>query len=289
MTPDNPFHPEDIKIVGPGSQPEEADGADLDILQLPTEMQTFQTPELPEPEDTTHLLEALHLLRRLQADMEQAAELELPLQYNLSSMDDDNRTFIDQVLGEGEVSIVFDDYLKIKIQESAMAGLWRIQLFSRTQLLGDAVQIGDIPDLVRTSTFAGMPTRVSVTAQQVPDGVSNALPLIAEINERCANLDANDPPHVINLTLLPQTEADLTFLQNILGAGKTCILSRGYGNCRITSTGVRNVWWVQYFNSQDKNILNTLEITPVPEAARAASEDITDSHKRLKEILELYP
>ena len=66
------------------------------------------------------------------------------------------------------------------------------------------------------------------------------------------------------------------------------ILSRGYGNCRISSTGTRHVWWVQYFNSQDRTILNSLEITAVPSVACAAPEDITDSAQRLEEIMEFY-
>jgi hydrogenase-1 operon protein HyaF len=48
------------------------------------------------------------------------------------------------------------------------------------------------------------------------------------------------------------------------------------------------VWWVQYFNSQDMNILNTLEVVDVPAVACAAQEDINDSADRLSEILEIY-
>jgi hydrogenase-1 operon protein HyaF len=51
---------------------------------------------------------------------------------------------------------------------------------------------------------------------------------------------------------------------------------------------VQNVWWVQYFNSQDKNILNTLEIGDVPAIAAAANEDIQESARRLNEIMETY-
>lgn len=85
-----------------------------------------------------------------------------------------------------------------------------------------------------------------------------------------------------------QIEEDLAFLIERLGEGPLTILSRGYGNCRISSTAVENVWWVQYFNSQDKNILNTLEIGGVPIVAAAAKEDIQDSAQRLDEIMDAY-
>jgi hypothetical protein len=42
---------------------------------------------------------------------------------------------------------------------------------------------------------------------------------------------------------------------------------------------------VRYFNSDDRPIMNTLEVTDVPVAALAAQEDILDSAERLAEIL----
>ena len=72
------------------------------------------------------------------------------------------------------------------------------------------------------------------------------------------------------------------------GQGTVTILSRGYGNCRISSTGVRNAWRVRYFNSREVVILDTIEITDVPQVACAAPEDLEDSAQRLGEILEVY-
>jgi hydrogenase-1 operon protein HyaF len=112
--------------------------------------------------------------------------------------------------------------------------------------------------------------------------------LLAEINDKVAGSVEGAQAHVINLTLLPQTEQDLACLERQLGQGSVSILSRGYGNCRISSTATRNVWWVRYYNSQDRNILNSLEITGVPGVACAAQEDIRDSAERLQEILDLY-
>ncbi|MCU7925203.1 MAG: hydrogenase expression/formation protein [Candidatus Thiodiazotropha sp. (ex Dulcina madagascariensis)] len=126
----------------------------------------------------------------------------------------------------------------------------------------------------------------SLDILQLPSEMSTfSIPDMAMSDQR-DNLDRE--AYVINLTLLPQTEQDLAFLIEHLGEGPLTILSRGYGNCRITSTAVDNVWWVQYFNSQDKNILNTLEIGGVPAVAAAASEDIQDSAQRLDEIMGAY-
>ena len=95
-----------------------------------------------------------------------------------------------------------------------------------------------------------------------------------------------DLPHVINLTLLPHTEADLDWLAEALGTGSVTILSRGYGNCRITATALPHVWRVQYFNSMDTLILDTFEVSGLPEVACAAPEDLADSAARLRTVIE---
>jgi hydrogenase-1 operon protein HyaF len=45
---------------------------------------------------------------------------------------------------------------------------------------------------------------------------------------------------------------------------------------------------VQYFNSQDTLILNTLEVSDVPSVACASPEDIADSCQRLQDIMQVY-
>jgi hydrogenase-1 operon protein HyaF len=114
----------------------------------------------------------------------------------------------------------------------------------------------------------------------------NAPALLAEIADQAARWHPGQPPHVINLTLLPVSPQDLDCLAQALGAGPVTILSRGYGNCRIASTRLANVWRVQYFNSMDRPILDTIEVVDVPEVALAAAEDHADSFERLGEWLE---
>jgi hydrogenase-1 operon protein HyaF len=63
------------------------------------------------------------------------------------------------------------------------------------------------------------------------------------------------------------------------------ILSRGYGNCRITNCCVPNTWRVVYYNSMDTVILNSVEVTDMPDVACAAPEDLADSTERITEVL----
>jgi len=79
---------------------------------------------------------------------------------------------------------------------------------------------------------------------------------------------------------------DTDYLDTMLGRGGVSVLSRGFGNCRITATAYPNVWWVQYFNSMEKLILNSVEVVDVPAVALAAAEDFADSRERLAEWIE---
>nr|MDJ0833525.1 hydrogenase expression/formation protein [Gammaproteobacteria bacterium] len=149
-------------------------------------------------------------------------------------------------------------------------------------------EVADVPGLVSEMTFADAVDNIDISQLDIPQDVYNAAPLLTEIHDRLAQRPTGSEPHIINLSLLPHTEQDLAYLSDQLGIGPIIILSRGYGNCRISSTLTRNVWWVQYFNSQETLILNTLEISPVPEVACASQEDIQDSAQRLQEILSIY-
>ncbi len=106
--------------------------------------------------------------------------------------------------------------------------------------------------------------------------------------DKLATFKPDAPVHVINLTLLPVSDGDPAYLDKRLGQGAVTILSRGYGNCRISSTAVKNAWWVRYFNSRESLILNTIEVTRIPGVACAAVQDLEDSAERLAEILEVY-
>ena len=278
-----------VAMSGPGSQPVEADGAEIDILQMPSGMDTYAAPLLPEAEDIEDLRHAKFILNKLLLQMHDYT-VDMPvLQFDLELLDAANLDLVDQVLGEGEVSLVLSGDLKARIQESVLAGVWRVRyLDENDNLLRDVVEVAAIPDAVTNKTFARASSVVDGSVESAAEGILNAPSLVAEINDKVAEYKPGDESHIINLTLLPQTEEDLSFLSERLGAGVVTILSRGYGNCRITSTATKNVWWVQYYNSQDKNILNSLEITQVPNVACAAQEDIDDSAERLAEIMDVY-
>lgn len=277
-----------IPIVGVGSQPAEEGDETFSFIGAPGAMPTYHNPMLPEPEEVENLIAAKTLLVRMQRGLEQYQARSPALKYDLLSLDAANLDLVNQVMNEGEVSIVYSDVPTVQIQESVLTGVWRVQTFNtQKQLIADCIEIADIPTLVRERAFAKVQT-LNTRLNNLPSGVLNAPALLTEIAEKSMSWQIGSLPHVINLSLLPLSPEDLAFLGERLGVGAVTILSRGYGNCRIGSTCISNVWWVKYYNSEDALILNSIEIVDVPEVACAAPEDLADSAERLAEILEVY-
>ena len=84
------------------------------------------------------------------------------------------------------------------------------------------------------------------------------------------------------------TLIDLAVMDDALGAGPVTVLSRGYGDCHIASTGRRHVWRVRHFNAGDRLIADTVEIVDIPVAARAFQEDVDDGARRLDDLVAAY-
>lgn len=273
--------------VGPGSQPADEDGKTLDYMEMPREMVTFDLPIAPEPEDTLGMEAGKAKLNELAEIVSGYRIGESSKVLDLTGIGERDLGLINQILGEGEVSMVGGN--SIQVQESVFAGVWRVLHFDQTgRMARDTIEVGAWPDSVRDQVFATAAQDCAQAEDPLPPSVFNAPSLLSEIAAKVAAFKSGTPAHSINLSLLPHTEEDLTYLAEKLGTGNTVILSRGYGNCRVSSTMTNNVWWVQYYNAQDAVILNSIEIVDVPNVVCAAQEDIDDSAERLIEVMEIY-
>jgi hydrogenase-1 operon protein HyaF len=280
----------DIPVIpiGPGSQPEESDGTRLEYIALPKDMSGFVAPLIPEPEEVRHLDGARAAMEWLRRALRQTRPDGPPQLADLSRLEADSRELVNQILGEGEVSIRIAGNPRSDIQESVLAGVWRIFLYDENDgLVGDFMEVATVPRLVHWGR-PNATTVASLTPDRVPEGVMNARAILTELDERCAGYRSGDAPHTINLTLLPLSPEDIAFLDETLGRGRVHILSRGYGSCEVIATRVPNLWWVRYANSVGTTIMNSLEVTDVPAVACAAAEDLADSAERLSSMIEPY-
>ncbi|WP_428523493.1 hydrogenase expression/formation protein [Roseibium sp.] len=261
---------------GPGSQPMAEGDDQLEYMAMPQDMRSY-APRLPDVEASLEDLEPAFAVLRAVAD---ACTAHTPARFDLSDLDVESMKLISDTLGDGEVAAKVRGVPAIAVQESVFAGVWRLNGAGI-----NALEVGPISASVTKNPFA--PVRQGQLDATPPGpGVINAPALLAELQDKSANFGPGSELHVINLSLLPHTEEDLAWLDTALGEGAVTILSRGYGNCRITATALAHVWRVQFFNSMDTLILDTFEVTGVPEVAVAAPEDLTDSGARILKVLE---
>lgn len=263
-----------IPVVGVGSQIEVEV---VDYLPLPNEMTTFAMPVVNLEAEPEILGAVCAVLDNLRCAMLAHGEAKI----ELTGLLPDVVELINQSLGQGEVSVIVREPGNLHIQETVFAGVWRVQEISG-QAVRDVLYACAIPPEVQQSALSGTGT---VSAPPMRQGMMNAPAVLNELLERSKKHQKGAAAHIINLSLLPMSPEDIAYLYDAFCTGTVSILSRGYGNCRITSTRLANVWWVQYFNSMDQIILNTLEVADVPEVALAASDDFQDSIERLAEWL----
>ncbi|ABM37277.1 hydrogenase expression/formation protein [Polaromonas naphthalenivorans] len=276
-----------VRTIGPGSQPEEDV---LDYMPMPQGMETFRAPLLPEPEEVASLVLACAALRESLVQLGHALQEGGNRSVSLNGLPEADLKLINTVLGEGEVSALVttqgDDSTELRVQESVFAGVWRVVQTANGRVVSDTIELGYVPQALKETARQDVQASMPRWQGPLPPNVQNAPLLMSEIEDQWKLWQPGQSAYVVNLTLLPMSVEDIGFMDHHLGTGRVLILSRGYGNCRITNTCMPNTWRVVYYNSQDLVILNTVEVTELPDVAQAAREDLEDSHERLKEVLE---
>jgi hydrogenase-1 operon protein HyaF len=265
---------------GPGSQPDASEEG-LEYLPMPSGMRVYE-PHLPEVADPVRAAAARAVLMRIHealANWKAGEEIRIAV----DDLDAPLLALVDEALGEGEVAVKVERAGdRLEIQEASLAGVWRVRAFGDGSTR-ESLLVGAFPRVALNRAFTAV---APVVTGPTPAGLMNGQPILTELLDRSAAWRRGDAPHAVNFSLLPHTPEDLAFIEQRLGVGATTILSRGYGNCRVTATATPNVWWVRYYNSVDTLILDTVEIVDMPTVVCAAAEDVADSAERLAEILD---
>ena len=256
-------------------------------IDMPRSMNSYSAPAMPDSETLRRLDGARETMRWLQSALTKRGDGAQPLLADLSGLDADSREVVDQVLGEGEVSISVAGEANARVQESVLAGVWRIlHLDDEGRVVADLLEVAPYPYVLSVAFENGRP--LDTTAGEDVAEMANALPILVELDEAVRRHAADGTEHSVNFSLLPTTAEELEFIEARLGRGTVNILSQAYGKCQVISTLTPNTWWVRYFNGMDKLILNSVEVVAVPAVVIAAEEDLRDSGVRLKEILAPY-
>ncbi len=242
-------------LLGPGTQP---DDASFSMNPLPLTCQVNGDPSMAALERCAHSPAVMALLTDLRGQLaRRIPEVGDVLGWELSPLNADDLSFLNTLLGEGEVSVRIQhpDGSESEIQETIFCGLWRVRHLHNRLL----------------------PPPVA--------GLMNGLPLAHELLAH-----VRDPalqPHSINLTQLPLSEADRLFLARLCGHGNIQIRISGYGESQINATALRHLWHVRCLDALKGPLLDSYEICPLPELVLAAPEDLADPRQprqRLDEV-----
>ncbi len=265
----------------------------VEYMPMPREMNIFEMPQLPEPGLGNDVEGARDVLACFLSGMDSwLAEGGAWPALDLAGLPAEQLRVLNETLGEGEVSALVDaghevgmePALEVRVQETVFSGVWRQQHLRGNHLLHDYLLAAPIPPLVQARAIEGASPRLRPLP--LPAGAMNVPALVNELQEAMDRAGADTPSHVINLTLLPLSPEDAAHIDAVLDGGTVVVLSRGFGNCRISSTAARHVWRVQYFNNMQTLILNTIEVTTMPEVAVAAREDLLETSTRLAELVQ---
>ncbi|AMY68738.1 hydrogenase expression/formation protein [Frigidibacter mobilis] len=262
---------------GPGSQPDPE--GELQYLPMPSGMRTY-SPHIPDAQDIAALAETLAMLAEMAVACEVVAQGGAAVSFDLARLSPAARKVMADALGQGEVAMKIRGLPAVMVQESVFAGVWMLLAAGM-----DVVEVAPVPSLALSRAHLPHSPAIGVLARRVP-GLANAPALLAELVDKSLTRRAGEIAHVVNLSLLPHTPEDLAWLSEALGEGAVTILSRGYGNCRVSSCAQPHVWKVQFFNSMDTLILDTYEVCEMPEVALAAAEDLADSAIRIRDVIE---
>ena len=233
-----------LRTIGPGSQPDGEDGKSISYIDMPKDMSTYQPPPTLEPEIVSDLAGARDTMLWLRDALATHNKTQEPQLANLTALDADSREIVNQILCEGEVSITQNGPLRARTQESILAGVWRTHyLDDDDRVTYDLLEVADVPHYVRVQDM--LDRDITRNLPNAPLDAVNAPSILFELDSYRQQYTKGLPPKVINLSLLPLSDADIEFLDNQLGHGVIDILSRSYGKCQVSSTLVPNVWWVR--------------------------------------------
>jgi hydrogenase-1 operon protein HyaF len=279
------MHPVTIPIRALPIEPEEG----VEFMAMPREMSTFQMPRAPEPGPGSDVAGARNVLLGFLASCDRwlakGCPADEPPALDLVGLPADTLRVLNETLGEGEVSALSGDGQALRIQETVFSGIWREQHFAHDGTLKhDFLLAAPIPPVLhQLAVVSASPT---LRDMPLPLGAMNVPALVSELQDAASRCEAGSPSHVVNLTLLPLSPEDTAHLDALLEGGSVVVLSRGFGNCRISSTALAHTWRVQYFNNMQTLILNTIEVVDFPEVALAADEDLRESRDRLAELVQ---
>ncbi len=211
-----------------------------------------------------------------------------PASIALDSLDDDHLDSLAQLLGRGEIEARVEGAAGLQARESAFAGVWCVRPAGSDRDF-DVIDVGAVPRALLEAARIDALTLPAPTLRGLPEG-SLVPALLQPLQQRARDWRPGVAAHVVNLTLLDLDRQDRADLDRRLGRGRARVQARGRGEggiaWSVANTRLPRTWRVCYVRAGATVVLDTLEVTGMPEVACAAVHDLQDSAERLREVLD---
>ena len=115
----------------------------------------------------------------------------------------------------------------------------------------------------------------------------HARPLLYELQALLTRYLETGQMGAIDLTALPLTPADLDWLETQLGPGEIQMTLESQGRSTLVETGLPGVWWIRHYNEAGELLTQLLEVTEVPELARAHRDEMQRGRDHLELLLDV--
>lgn len=275
-----------LASISPGTQLTE-EGDALQYLHLPTYLDDY-TSAAPELRDGGRLSSRARDFTQRVLEQLGAQTTDKPASaLDLGHLPHEDRVALNRLLREGSVSILYTGARRVEIQLTVFAGIWRVRYYElgSGELAADMLEIGSVPRVVSVGSFPNSEPHWRLDAASLPPGVVSAPALLTDLLDRSEAYAPGERPYVLNLHQVPHGAEDMQFLVQSLGKGPVTVLSRARGHCRINSTRLPFVWWLQHYAAADSMILNTLEVIDVPQAVSVSPFDLQRGATHFAEAL----
>ena len=254
--------------------------------------------ERPEGEPVTRTL--FSALERVGAALERTlASPALPQRPELGDLTPGERRRLVTLLGEGEISGSVqaspgEDGVALYVRESFHPGIWMMGVKPEKDegVVLSHIEVGRAPGILvqrpEPSPFlesGGLASDDPIADQLRPE-LMNALPLMMEAAQHLAEYSPDKKNHRIFLNKLPLSEGDAKWIDRVCAGGRIALASKGYGDCRVVSTGFSGLWRVLYSNPEGIPLLDALCVADIPDEIAAAPEDLSQSLADYREFLE---
>jgi len=128
---------------------------------------------------------------------------------------------------------------------------------------------------------------ISVSVEP-PASPSQVLAILNELHFKLKALIEQDQNDSIDLRTLPLFPGDYELLKETLGYGEVHVTIEAMGPTEIYETAIPGIWWVTHYNSQDENVAEYIEITPLPELIKTSQQDIKQAEQQLQQLIDNY-